>query len=235
MILMQTRTPYIFVTILLFFFTPTSGSFAESVINCHCFQDRTYNHADPFAADDYILATSFNSFLAKSFDIPKRQIVMLKMKEGVGQNDLLIGLKTAKATKIDLRQLLRLRREKSTWSKIISELDLRGKQQNDRLLAVIKSGIPVAEAGAKVADELIADFFKIPMEMIGEFRLSGLNEKEIVLLLILAHTSDQKPETLVARHVKKGKSWSGIADSLGVQAAAAGKLILQYPAKQITE
>ena len=235
MILMQTRTPYVFVTIFLFFFTPTPGSFAESVINCHCFQDRTYNPADPFAADDYILATSFNSFLAKSFDIPKRQIVMLKMKEGVGQNDLLIGLKTAKATKIDLRQLLRLRREKSTWSKIVSELDLRGIQQNDRLLAVIKSGIPVAEAGAKVADELIADFFKIPMETIGEFRLSGLNEKEIVLLLILAHASDQKPETLVARHGKEGKSWSEIADSLGVQAAAAGKLILQYPAKQITE
>lgn len=235
MTLMQTRTSFFFITLLLFFFAPTSGSFAESAINCHCFRDRTYNPDDTFAADDYILATSFNSLLAKSFGIPKRQIIMLKMKEGVGQDDLLIGLKTAKVTKINLRQLLRLRREEYSWPKIISDLDRSGKHQNDQLLAVIKSGIPVEEAGTKVADELLADFFKIPLESIEEFRLSGLNEKEMALLLILAHACDQKPETLIARHSKEGKSWSEIADSLGVQPAAAGNLILHYPAKQISE
>ena len=43
--------------------------FAQSTINCHCFLDRSYDPADKFAADEYILATSFNSLLAKSFDI----------------------------------------------------------------------------------------------------------------------------------------------------------------------
>jgi hypothetical protein len=100
---------------------PASFAFAESTINCHCFQDRSYDPGDKFAADDYLLATSFNSLLARSFDISKEQVVILKMEEKVSQDDLLVGLKITRLTGGYLEQLLGLRSAGYTgtdWPKI---------------------------------------------------------------------------------------------------------------------
>lgn len=233
--LWQSRYFPVMLAFLLFSVAPPGNVLAESAISCHCFQERTFNPAEPFAADDYILATSFNSLLARAFAIPKRKIVMLKMKEGVGQNDLLVGLKIAKVTGGDLQQLLDRRRKKHAWPAIIAALPQKEKIHNDRLLAAIGSGMPVEEAGAGIADEFIGNFYAVPPAAIQEFRMSGLNEKEIALVFILAHISGQQPEALVAQHNKEGKSWSAIADRLGVEPAAAGKLILRYPAGRMPE
>jgi hypothetical protein len=96
--LLKPKTALFLLALLLFVLAPAHTSFAASTVNCHCFQDRSYDPGDKFAADDYILATSFNSLLAKSFDISKKQVVMLKMNEGVNQDDLLVGLKLTKLT-----------------------------------------------------------------------------------------------------------------------------------------
>jgi hypothetical protein len=122
MSLLQSKTSLFFITFVLFILGPSLHAFAESAIKCHCFTERSYNPADKFAADDYILATSFNSLLAKFNDISKRQIVMIKMSEGMAQDDLLVSLKLAKITGIDLRKFLSLRRENKTWTSIISGL-----------------------------------------------------------------------------------------------------------------
>jgi hypothetical protein len=119
-------------TFVLLFWGPVQNSFAESTINCHCFQDRSFDPGDKFAADDYILATSFNSLLAKSFDISKKQVVTLKMDEGVSQDDLLVGLKLTKLTGGYLEQLLGLRRAGYEWSQIISGMEQAGYHQQGR-------------------------------------------------------------------------------------------------------
>ena len=110
MTLLQPKTVFFFIAFVLLIFGAADNAFAESTINCHCFQDRSFDPGDRFAADDYLLATSFNSLLAKSFDISKKQVVMLKMDEGVSQDDLLVGLKATKLTGGYLEQLLGLRR-----------------------------------------------------------------------------------------------------------------------------
>ena len=150
----------LFIILLILF---SSGSalqaFAESAVQCHCFTKRSYSPADRFAADDYILATSFNSLLARSFDIPKRQVVMIKMNEGMAQDDLLIGLKVSKITGIDIRKFTRLRKENNTWAEIISGLAQQEKIKNDPLLEAVRSGMPAEEAGPRVADEIISARF----------------------------------------------------------------------------
>jgi hypothetical protein len=93
--------------------------------------------------------------------------------------------------------------------------------------------MPVNEAGARVANEMIEDFYKISAEQVKRFRAYGLSEKEMALVFILAHFKNQKPETFVEQYKKQGSSWSQIAFSLGIEPAAAGKMILAYPAKQI--
>ena len=39
--------------------------------------------------------------------------------------------------------------------------------------------MPAGEAGARVADEMVAEFYKVQAEEIKKLRISGLNEKEI--------------------------------------------------------
>jgi hypothetical protein len=210
-------------------------SFAESTINCHCFQDRSYDPGDKFASDDYILATSFNSLLARSFDISKEQVIKLKMEERVNQDDLLIGLKLTKLTGGYLEQLLGLSRVGYSWAQIVKGMDQQDIISSDKLALDIRSGIPVEMAAAKVADEIIQTFYTIQVEDIHRYRSYGLSAKEVVLVYILAHYKDRKPEEFVEQYKKQGSSWSEIAFELGIEPAAAGKLVLTFPAKQISE
>jgi hypothetical protein len=208
-------------------------TFAESTIKCHCFQERIYNPADRFAADDYILATSFNSLLARSFAIPHRQIILLKMREGVDQEELLIGLKITKVTGTDLRVLLSLRRENKTWAEIILEVSTSGAIQKDKILGAIMPGMPPEEVGTRVAHEMIREFYQVPPEQIEKLSISGLNEKQMALVFILSYVSDIPPEKLVEQYEKMGRSWSEISHNLGLEPKAVGGLILEYPAKNI--
>jgi hypothetical protein len=221
-----TKTTLFFIVLVLLLLGPSHNSFAESTINCHCFKERTFNPIDTFSTDDYILATSFNSLLAKSYNIPKRQVIILKMKEKVGHDDLLIGLKISKSTGVHLERLLNFLERKKTWSVVLSEMDQQEKIMNDQLLEAIKSGLPADEAGDRAGDELIGEFYMVPAEKIGKLRKSGLDEKEMTLLFILVHAKDQKLEVLMEQHNGQGKSWSEIAHNLGVEPPAAGKLIL---------
>ena len=225
-----------FLTIFILFSLGIAGQvYAESAIQCHCFTERSYNPADRFASDEYILATSFNSLLARSFAIPKRQIVMIKMNEGVAQDDLLTGLKIAKITGVDIRKFLRLHKKNNTWAEIVSGLSQKEKIKNDPLLEAIQSGMPVEEAGIRIADEIIGEFYQIKPDTISKLRMSGLNEKEINLISIFAHAREQQPEVLVEQYKNQGRSWSEIAHNLGVEPDTTGKLIAAYPARQIPE
>lgn len=229
------RTTLFFIIFLFCLYAPARKASAETTIGCHCFKDRSYNPANRFAADDYILATSFNSLLARAFDIPKRQIVMLKMQQNVEQNDLLIALKTAQATKVDLQKILDLRQKKEPWATIISDAAGDKIISNDPVLKAITTGLPDDRTATAVADALFAGFYKIPLAEIKELRENGLNEKELALLFILARTGNREPKKLVAQHEKDGKSWSEIANDLGIEPGTAGKLILNYPARQVSQ
>jgi hypothetical protein len=233
--LLKSKTAVLLLPLVFFCFGPAQHASAESAVTCHCFKNRSYNPADRFAADDYILASGFNSLLSKFFALPKKQIVMIKMNQGVAQDDLLIGLKISKTTGTDIRKIFSLLKENNSWAKIVSGLSQQEEIKNDPLLKALGSGMPVEEAGAGVADELIGEFYRIKLEEINKLRVSGLNEKEINLVFILAHVGEQQPEVLVEQYRKKGKSWSEIAYNLGFEPAGPGKLILAYPAREITE
>ena len=215
----------------------TSGfqAYAESTINCHCFQDRSFDPGDKFASDDYILATSFNSLLARSFDISKEQVVRLKMEEKVDQDDLLVGLKLTKLTGGYLDQLLGLRGAGYTWTQIITGMEQQAPINSDKLAQDMRSGLPVGTAGDRVADEMISEFYAIPAEDIQRYRAYGLSEKEIGLILVLSYYKDEKAETFVDQYKNQGRSWSEIAFNLGLEPSAAGKLVLAYPARQVSE
>ena len=233
--LLHQRRHLLTVITLLIILTSGYQAYAESTINCHCFQDRSFDPGDKFASDDYILATSFNSLLARSFDISKEQVVRLKMEEKVGQDDLLVGLKLTKLTGGYLDQLLGLRGAGYTWTQIIMGMEQQAPINSDKLAQDMRSGLPVGTAGDRVADEMISEFYAIPSEDVQRYRAYGLSEKEIGLILVLSYYKDEKAENFVAQYKNQGRSWSEIAFNLGLEPSAAGKLVLAYPARQVSE
>ncbi|MCB2180795.1 MAG: hypothetical protein KQH63_02075 [Desulfobulbaceae bacterium] len=233
--LFHTKKTIVLITSFLFLAFLPQSVFAEPVTGCHCFRNRAYDPNNTFAADDYILASTFNSLISRSFDLPKRQIVMLKMQGGVDQNDLLIGLETEKITGEELQKLLGLRKQNDSWQTILSNPLLSEKIKTSPILKPIQSGLALQEAGARIADSLIGTFYKVPGETLAEFRSSGLDEKEMTLLFTLSHAKGVKAGDLARQYQKEGKSWSEIADSLGIEAGQAGKLLMSYKSGEDTD
>lgn len=206
---------------------PASG---QNGVSCHCFQNRSYNPSDRFAADDYILATGFNNLLARVFDVPHRQIVLLKMKEGVNEDELLIGMYVSRKSGEELEKILGKRRAGKTWAAILAALTPEGDAQHDEVLSRIYAGAKPGEAASLAADAIVREFYRVPPEEIQELRRAGLDKKEINLVLLLAHASEAKPEKLVRQYRKKNRSWSEIAFNLGLEPRETGRLIQAYPA-----
>ena len=216
----------IFSVLLLLLFPPKI--FAETTNGCHCFKERAYKPQDRFAADDYILATSFNSLIANKYSIAKRQIVFFKMKGGVSHMDLIVALRVAKASGSDLKMILDMKKNGQTWQNILENSTMANGIKNDNLLYKLKAGRPLNEVGGKIADSLIVDFYKADGEVVKQMRSSGLNEKEMALVFIVANKSGASPMALAELYSKQGKSWSEIANDFGIGPTQAGKLILQH-------
>lgn len=60
-------------------------------------------------------------------------------------------------------------------------------------------------------------------------RASGLNEKEMALLLIVAQAGKLPQEDGARQRIQEGKSWSEIAHQQGIEPAEAGRLIIDHP------
>lgn len=113
----------------------------EPTINCHCFKDRTFDPQNKYAADGYLLTTSFNSFIATKFTISKRQIVMMLMRGVVGPEDLLIGLYLAREAEDDLESMLAILDNGGTWEQILSQESLQKEGESDDFLQALKAVI----------------------------------------------------------------------------------------------
>ncbi len=194
---------------------------------CHCFRQRDYDPKRPFAADDYILTTSFNSLTAAWFGIPKKTLVRYKMKGGIGQVDLMIALALSRERGIDPGRALSMRQKAGDWKKAITALPglKQGKGGDNRIVALLRQKDPAAVARI-LTDEMLAAFYRLPAARIETLRAAGCSEKEIALLLVLEKEKKIPAAKLLEQVRKEGRSWSEIAFCLGITPKEAGRMIL---------
>jgi len=216
---------------LMLLITAPMPGYTGTTTACHCFRQRDYNPEAKFAADDYLLATCFNSLTARSFNISKRQIIMLKMKGGIHQDDLLIALRLSRDFSLDLQQLVSLRQQGYPWKDIVSKFKQLSGVKGNILLDGIRTGRPIADLGREIADAMVADFYGIPKKNIEKSRNLGFGTKEITLLFFLVRTTRTKPDEIVNRIKNQKESWSEIAHAFGISPAMAGKLIENHGSK----
>lgn len=200
------------------------GQPMQMAAGCHCFKDRSYDPARKFAADDYILATSFNSMLASFFNISKRQIIMFRMQGGVDGQDLTTSLYLGKLLDMDFQKILSLRSNGQSWFRITAEASV--KDTTEPVLTVISRNGSSQDVASAVAAILISRYFSIPIEGIEIYRQRDLSDKEIVLILGLSMRSGETADALADLYAEKGKSWGEIANSFGIAAGDIGTLIV---------
>ncbi len=219
---------FVIVCVLVFVTQALAMDKPESAINCHCFQERSFDPQKKFAADKYLLTTSFNSFIAANFHISKGQIVMMKMKGGIDPDNLLIALFVAQVEGVELDSLLAILDNGGTWKQILESEGLQKSGSPQAVFkAIIATGDDTGEAAELVTDQLLKEFFKISDMDIAMLRKKGANGREITLVYLLERygKSEKTASVIYTMHSKEQKSWGEIAAFFGLTPKETGKLL----------
>jgi hypothetical protein len=201
---------------------------SESTLNCHCFKNRTFDPRHKYAADNYLLTTSFNSFIAKNFTLSKREIVMMLMKGSVGPEDLLIGLYLAREAEVDLKSLLAILDNGGTWELIISQASLQKTGASGEFLKSLKTVINDKKLTVEIiTDQLLKENFVISESAIKSLRREGASGRELTLIYLLEKFGGRNKSAadILAMKTKEKKSWGEIALFFGLSPKGTGKLL----------
>lgn len=205
---------------------PAPPAKGEPTDRCHCFRQRDYDPGQKFAADDYLLTTSFNSLIATTLGVPKRQIIMMKMKGGVDPDNLLIALYIADRTRTSKDLLLSIHDNGGSWKKIMASMTRQNKNTDDSVLAEISSGASDREITTLITDALIWQRYRVQPEQLNHLHKEQFNNREINLICALQQQSGQSAANIAAMARRQQMSWSEIAHTFGSTPSNVGKKII---------
>lgn len=188
-------------------------AWGESAIQCHCFQDRSFDAANPAKVDRYLLATSQNSFLSVLFGVEKAQVVRKRMS-GSSAEDLWVAHYMAKRTGNAADGLLTARKKEGNWKTALLKSGIKPTDLEASIAAAFKGGKDPALANA-VADENIARSLGARRSDLAALRSRGAQTSELALASLIARRSGRTVPTLWSE-VKEGKSsWGLLTSTLG--------------------
>ncbi len=178
---------------------------AESTINCHCFQDRSFNHRDTGAADPYFLATTQNSFLALIYGVDKRNIVKAKM---AGENgaQLWVLFDVANRSGKDISQVKAIQAKNKVWAKTFAQLNLPIDQRYRQL-----SNDP-EQLADHIVDLQLRKYMGASVSEVATWRKLGMNRKELILATMLTGN----PADIYAAISSKGQTWGQLLFNQGL-------------------
>ena len=205
--------------------TPVAG-WSALTSGCHCFRNRTYDPADRYSADDYLLTTTYNSLIAAAFDISKRQIVMKKMKGGINGDDLLIGLYVSARTSTPLDILLSIRDNGGSWQNILQAPNLKEKGTADPVLSAVRSGAKIERITRMITDNMLCSKYNCSRQRLDDLKKYNLSDKETGLVFALHKQTGASLEKLIDMYQQQKMSWSEIAHHFKLTPAEVGKNIL---------
>ena len=216
---------FLVINLLLVILLPLKVHSSNDTGNCHCFRNRTFNTGDKFSSDDYLLTTTFNSLLASEFKISKRQIITMKMQDGVASDDLIISLYISREAGIDVSQLLTMKR-KQPWTKIIQQLKTSKTSSNaEHAINLITTVTSDDQIINEIINRIIIARFSSAQESLELLKKQNCTSKEIILAYTLAKHTDTPVLAIADQYKQNGMSWSEIAHNFGLEPADVGKLL----------
>lgn len=186
----------------------------ESAIQCHCFQDRSFDAAHPEKVERYLLATSQNSLLGVLFGVDKAQVVGRRMS-GARAEDLWVAFSMAARKSAGSDDLLAARRRERSWRTALLKSGIKPTDLDAPVAAAFKGGSDLALANA-VADESIARRLGTKRSDLADLRARGATTPELALAALLAKRCG-RPAPALWWEVKEGKtSWGLLTAGLGL-------------------
>ena len=178
----------------------TTLSWAESTINCHCFQDRTFNHRDTAAADPYFLATTQNSFISLLYGVEKSSLVKAKMS-GTSGSYLWILFDVTARSQQEIDKVDKIYGQTKQWNSVFTELNLTPQQLGEKYWQLGNDPEKLAD---HIVDLQLNKQFGVSTNELQSWHEKGMNRKE----LILANLLDGDPITL-SNQVNSGRQTWG--------------------------
>ncbi len=197
---------YLFCLLLLLIPALTS---AESTINCHCFQDRTFNHRDTAAADPYFLATTQNSFIALIYGVDKRMLVKAKMS-GTNGSHLWILLDVAARSQQKIDRVDKDYLRTKNWTTVFSDMNLTPQQLGEEYWQLGETPEKLAD---HIVDNQLREQFGVSAANLNTWRKQGMNRKELILAILL----EGDPITVYNQVNSGRKTWGKLLYDQGLQ------------------
>ncbi|HDR46739.1 MAG TPA: hypothetical protein ENN94_03460 [Geoalkalibacter subterraneus] len=198
-----------FLFLLIFSLAATSAVAAIPTINCHCFQDRAFDPANPSAADQYYLATTQNRLLAAVFDQPRRNIVVAKQK-GTEGDDLWVAYRASAETDLSPNDLLREKKEQGAWLPVLKAYNIS--------LTQTDSALPndSRELARLISTEILVGQGFADHETIESLYAAGAEQKEVICATLLASVSDRNAGEIRQSVTQGLYTWGQIFSDLGL-------------------
>jgi len=192
---------------LLFLLFPTLSG-AESTINCHCFQDRTFNHRDTAAADPYFLATTQNSFISLLYGVEKSSLVRAKMS-GTSGSYLWILFDIAARSQQEIDKVDKIYGQNKNWDAVFKKLNLTPQQLGEKYWQLGNNPELLADY---IVDLQLNKQFGVSTDELRSWHKLGMNRKE----LILANLLDGDPITLFNQVNSGRQTWGKLLYDQGL-------------------
>ncbi|MCW8892135.1 MAG: hypothetical protein OQK50_08845 [Deltaproteobacteria bacterium] len=182
---------------------------AESTINCHCFQSRTFNHRDSAAADPYFLATTQNSFISVIYNIDKRELVKAKMS-GTSGSHLWILHDVAAHSQQPASQVETIHSASGSWAEVFKNLGLNTEDLGEKYWQLSSTPEYLAD---HIVDLKLIEYFTTTSADLHHWHNKGLNRKELILSLLL----DGDPLNLYNQVNSGMKTWGQLLYEQGLR------------------
>lgn len=184
---------------------------AAPTVDCHCFQDRTWDPTRPASADPYVLATTRSSLLSASFGAGKGSLVRAVMS-GTPADDLWVAYWAGARAGRDPAALLAVKLERGSWKAALAG----AKGLGPAFDAALSSGAGETALSAIAIDDVLLGRLHANAEDLALLRAAGARSEEVVLAAVLSVRLNAPAMTMLAR-VRAGKaSWSSTLNDVGL-------------------
>jgi hypothetical protein len=188
---------------------------ANPVISCHCFQERVYDPARPQIADPYLLATVQNTFMALVFDVPKKELVQIKMSGAAGDS-LWVAHYLAAEHPLAAGQLLTARQRSTSWRGALQSMDFGTLRAGERFAALLHNEATDQALAAAAADEMLQQRLASTSNDLERLRFRGANTAEVTFSALLARKSGRSPLDFYEDFTSGRSSWGQMFNRLGL-------------------
>jgi hypothetical protein len=192
--------------------TPANFTWAESTVNCHCFQDRAYDPQRAYAADPYFLATTQNALLANLFGLSKKDVVRAKMGGANGES-LWVGHYLAKKSGKTLDEIKRLFLTGGGWGSVVKQLNIDPEQLGPLFVSALNDQKKLSTI---VVDEQLTENLGVELLQLQQLRGRGADNQQAVMAVFLGHLSHPKPVELFSRVEDGQSSWGNLLAEQGL-------------------